>query len=35
MRAFRATLARLAKQLGLRRAGGLFESEYRNRWALT
>jgi hypothetical protein len=28
MRAFRATLARLAKQLALRRAGGLFESEY-------
>ena len=28
MRAFRATLARLAKQLELRRAGGLFESEY-------
>jgi hypothetical protein len=28
MRSFRSTLARLAKQLGLRRAGGLFESEY-------
>jgi hypothetical protein len=28
MRAFRATFARLAKQFGLRRAGGLFESEY-------
>jgi FkbM family methyltransferase len=28
MRSFRSTSARLAKQLGLRRAGGLFESEY-------
>jgi len=28
MRAFRATLGRVARQVGLRRAGGLFESQY-------